>query len=190
MYPVRVNIGIMCFVGCLIAYMLRVNLSITLLAMIVPRVSSVVNSTNGNSSMSNVPDVRPRTMQLYSWIKIWFFISMDLVIRGLRMRKVYCWEHFSGVILSLQLRVVYWMGCSKWKLIDLNNLGIVAEWIGGRALVGYTLILSSIFNAAGPIAASFENFWLLFATRFLVGVFGVIHESKGNFLNYFLKKKN
>ncbi len=48
-----------------------------------------------------------------------------------------------------------------------------AEWIGGRALVGYTLILSAIFTAVGPIVAAFENFWLLFATRFLVGVFGV-----------------
>lgn len=55
----------------------------------------------------------------------------------------------------------------------MNNLGIVAEWIGARALVGYTLIFSSIFTAAGPFAASLENFWFLFATRFLVGVFGV-----------------
>lgn len=66
-------------------------------------------------------------------------------------------------------------------IIDLNNVGIVAEWIGGRALVGYTLILSSIFTAAGPIAASLENFWFLFATRFLVGVFGV------NILNYVMR---
>lgn len=56
---------------------------------------------------------------------------------------------------------------------NLNNLGILAEWIGARALVGYTLILSSLFTAAGPLAASLENFWFLFATRFLVGVFGV-----------------
>lgn len=61
----------------------------------------------------------------------------------------------------------------KGILIQFNNSGIFAEWIGGRALVGYTLILSSIFTAAGPIAATSENFWLLFATRFIVGVFGV-----------------
>lgn len=57
--------------------------------------------------------------------------------------------------------------------LDCINLGIIAEWIGGRALVGYTLILSSIFTAVAPMAAESENFWLLFATRFIVGVFGV-----------------
>lgn len=64
MYPVRVNIAIMCFMACLIAYMLRVNLSITVLAMIVPR-TTVDNSTlHGNSSLpSIVPDVRSEQLQ-------------------------------------------------------------------------------------------------------------------------------
>lgn len=57
MYPVRVNIGIMCFMGCFIAYMLRVNISITILAMVVPRVTSG-NATDGNSTILSVPDVR------------------------------------------------------------------------------------------------------------------------------------
>lgn len=58
MYPVRVNIGIMCFMGCLIAYMLRVNLSITILAMMVPRVTAENVTNVTNSSDSEVPDVR------------------------------------------------------------------------------------------------------------------------------------
>lgn len=61
MYPVRVNIGIMCFMGCLIAYMLRVNISITILAMVAPRVTTG-NATDGNSSILSVPDVRSRKL--------------------------------------------------------------------------------------------------------------------------------
>lgn len=59
MYPVRVNIGIMCFVGCLIAYMLRVNLSITILAMTVPR-TAIENSIDDNSTIADIPDVRSK----------------------------------------------------------------------------------------------------------------------------------
>lgn len=59
MYPVRVNIGLMCFVGCLIAYMLRVNLSINILAMRMPNNSSEVE---GNSSITALPDVIPSEM--------------------------------------------------------------------------------------------------------------------------------
>lgn len=57
MYPVRVNIAIMCFVGCLIAYMLRVNLSITILAMVAPR-TAVDNFTSDGNTTVIVPDVR------------------------------------------------------------------------------------------------------------------------------------
>ncbi|KAG4074091.1 hypothetical protein HA402_014296 [Bradysia odoriphaga] len=136
MYPVRVNIAIMCFVGCLITYMLRVNLSITILAMIVPRTATYNNSTSGNGTITIVPDYGPR----YSW---------------------------SPYEESLLLGAYFW-----GYLFTSAQSGIIAEWVGGRALVGCTFILSSIFTAIGPIVAAMEMFWLLFATRFLVGVFG------------------
>lgn len=62
---------------------------------------------------------------------------------------------------------------SKINSLFINIVGILAEWFGGRALVGYALIMSSIFTIAGPIIAALDIFWLLFATRFLVGAFGV-----------------
>ncbi|KAG4073851.1 hypothetical protein HA402_014056 [Bradysia odoriphaga] len=134
MYPVRVNIGIMCFMACFIAYMLRVNLSITILAMIVPR--NFNDSTFGNNSTLIIPDYGPR----------------------------YAWTPYQE---SLLLGAFFW-----GYLMTSCQSGIIAEWIGGRALVGFSLILSSIFTAFGPLAASLENFWFLFASRFLVGVFG------------------
>lgn len=92
MYPVRVNIAIMCFMGCFIAYMLRVNLSITLLAMIEPR-TSIGNYTNENISMSKVPEVRTITTHtmcntIISYLKlrcnflfltVWPSVSVDSV---------------------------------------------------------------------------------------------------------------
>lgn len=54
---------------------------------------------------------------------------------------------------------------------------MIAEWIGGRSLVGWCLILSSVFTAAGPFVA--DSFWILYATRFLVGVFGVNENQFG-----------
>lgn len=106
MYPVRLNIAIMCFMGCFIAYMLRVNLSITILAMIAPR--NVDNSTFGNSSLI-VPNVRHATkLQTVYGLQFYFIFdySTDPVMRGHHIRKVYCWEHSSGVTYLHLVRAV------------------------------------------------------------------------------------
>lgn len=49
--------------------------------------------------------------------------------------------------------------------------GYLAEIIGGRRLVGYSSAICAILTMATPIVAPI--FWLSFACRFAVGLFGV-----------------
>lgn len=42
----------------------------------------------------------------------------------------------------------------------------------GRHVIGIQLILSGIVTAATPFTAT-DNFWFIFATRFVLGVLGV-----------------
>lgn len=56
MFAVRVKIAIMCFIACLVSYMLRVNLSITILAMIVPRVIEISEDVNSTIFLPDVSD--------------------------------------------------------------------------------------------------------------------------------------
>lgn len=127
MYPVRVNIGIMCFVGCLIAYMLRVNLSITILAMTVPR-----NSTDGNNTISNVPDVRHIVhittnlnknffVLIVVWL-VWASLRMDVVSRKFIIGSVFLglsyyfsaeWFVNYKELNSKYRRCLKWLECSK-----------------------------------------------------------------------------
>jgi uncharacterized membrane protein HdeD (DUF308 family) len=48
----------------------------------------------------------------------------------------------------------------------------MAERWGGRHVVGISLFLSGVLTGVSPLLAM-KNFWPLFLTRFLLGVFGV-----------------
>lgn len=62
--PTRLNVGVMMFTGCFIAYMLRVNLSINILAMVEPQTLPLhLNSTTDFTTKPDVPDYGPR----YNW---------------------------------------------------------------------------------------------------------------------------
>lgn len=50
--------------------------------------------------------------------------------------------------------------------------GLLAEWLGGRAVVGYTLMGSVVCTALTPIAADF-SYWLVFTLRLFTGVLAV-----------------
>lgn len=50
--------------------------------------------------------------------------------------------------------------------------GLLAEWLGGRAVVGYTLAGSAICTALTPIAADF-SYWIVFTIRFITGILAV-----------------
>lgn len=50
--------------------------------------------------------------------------------------------------------------------------GIIADRLGGRTVVGFSFIVSSILTALGPITASF-GFIPFYLTRFFLGFVGV-----------------
>lgn len=65
------------------------------------------------------------------------------------------------------------LGAYFWGyLVTALPAGVMAEKFGGRAVVGWSLLLSAIFTAAGPWAAAW-GFWPFYVLRLLVGVAGV-----------------
>ncbi|XP_055698836.1 sialin-like [Phlebotomus papatasi] len=60
--PVRLNVGVMIFLSCMTSYMLRVNFSIAILAMVVPSSPSLLNGTDITGVLT-VKDYGPR----YHW---------------------------------------------------------------------------------------------------------------------------
>lgn len=50
--------------------------------------------------------------------------------------------------------------------------GMLAEWIGGRAVVGYTLVGSAICTALTPLAADI-SYWFVVTIRLMTGILAV-----------------
>lgn len=50
--------------------------------------------------------------------------------------------------------------------------GVMAERFGGKGVVGISMLLSGFVTAITPYLAH-DSFWFLFASRFVLGVFGV-----------------
>lgn len=50
--------------------------------------------------------------------------------------------------------------------------GILAEWLGGRAVVGYAMAGSAVFTALTPIAADL-SYWGVYAIRLFTGILAV-----------------
>lgn len=61
--------------------------------------------------------------------------------------------------------------------------GMLAEWFGGRSIVGYTLAGSAVFTAFTPVAAGI-SYWLVFAIRLITGILaGVLYPSLHNLIS-------
>lgn len=61
--------------------------------------------------------------------------------------------------------------------------GLLAEWLGGRAVVGYTMAGSAILTGLTPIAAE-ASYWLVFAIRLTTGILaGVLYPSLHNLIS-------
>lgn len=67
----------------------------------------------------------------------------------------------------------YLLGSYFWGyLITSLPGGPIAEWIGGRTVVGVTMGLSGLLTALIPLCASI-SFWALFGVRMLIGILAV-----------------
>uniref|UniRef100_A0A182XA81 Major facilitator superfamily (MFS) profile domain-containing protein n=1 Tax=Anopheles quadriannulatus TaxID=34691 RepID=A0A182XA81_ANOQN len=146
--PTRFNVSIMLFMACLISYMLRVNMSVNILAMVQPIQSNIKQSAplghnnisdgTTNQTMienSKVPDYGPR----YNWS-----------------------SHDQSIILG-----AYFYG----YLISSLPAGIFAERFGGRNMVGLSLAFSALLTALTPLAAD-NGMWATIANRVALGILG------------------
>lgn len=61
--------------------------------------------------------------------------------------------------------------------------GMLAEWLGGRSVVGYTLAASAILTACTPAAAD-GSYWFVFAIRLCTGILaGVLYPALHNLIS-------
>uniref|UniRef100_A0A182K207 Major facilitator superfamily (MFS) profile domain-containing protein n=1 Tax=Anopheles christyi TaxID=43041 RepID=A0A182K207_9DIPT len=146
--PTRFNVSIMLFMACLISYMLRVNMSVNILAMVQPIQSNIKqpiplqynNVSDGTINQtliehSQIPDYGPR----YNWS-----------------------SHDQSIILG-----AYFYG----YLISSLPAGIFAERYGGRNMVGLSLAFSALLTALTPLAAD-NGMWATIANRVALGILG------------------
>ncbi|XP_040167226.1 putative inorganic phosphate cotransporter [Anopheles arabiensis] len=153
-FPKRMIVTVMIFVACTASFMLRVHMSINLLAMIQPTVSNnsfiITNSTvaiSSNQEHSNetftkddnhivptlaVPDYGPR----YDW-------------------KQNIQSHILGA---------YFYG----YLLTSLPAGPLAERYGPQRLIGYSFLLCAIVTALFPLLAAIDV-WCVIAGRFMIG---------------------
>ncbi|KFB47840.1 hypothetical protein ZHAS_00015886 [Anopheles sinensis] len=144
--PTRFNVSIMLFMACLISYMLRVNMSVNILAMVQPIQSSAKQPVPANTTSDfsinrttlpavNVPDYGPR----YNWT-----------------------SHDQSIILG-----AYFYG----YLVSSLPAGVFAERFGGRNMVGLSLAFSALLTALTPLAAEY-GMWATIVNRVILGVLG------------------
>ncbi|XP_062555464.1 sialin-like [Armigeres subalbatus] len=143
--PTRFNVAIMLFLACFVSYMLRVNMSVNILAMVLPIQTQeraadalLTNQTDANntiSSASNVHNYGPR----YNWS-----------------------SHDQSLILG-----AYFYG----YLVTSLPAGILAERFGPRMLVASTLAISALLTALTPLAATY-GMWVIVANRVALGLCG------------------
>lgn len=67
------------------------------------------------------------------------------------------------------------LGSYFWGyLITSLPAGMLAEWLGGKSVVGFTMAASGITTALIPICAQY-SFWVVYGLRLLTGVLAVCH---------------
>ncbi|XP_030040391.2 sialin isoform X1 [Manduca sexta] len=152
--PVRFNLWIMLFTSCWAAYMLRVNLSLNLIAMVpqAPRNSNVRSQCGSkddvvrNSSLRHVDiaDVREAPRQVPGGALFDWNADQQALILG-----SYFW-------------------C--YPLTSLVG-GMAAERWGPRYVVLFTSFASAILTALSPVAANW-HYMALVVTRFFLGFAG------------------
>ncbi|XP_021706133.1 sialin [Aedes aegypti] len=148
--PTRLNIGIMLFMSCFVSYMLRVNMSVNLLAMVQPiqkmnqpAVKPMFNGTNANDTSATMP--MPTAAAVHNY--------------GPR----YNWSsHDQSLILG-----AYFYG----YLVTSLPAGVLAERFGPRNLVGSTLAASALLTALTPLAATY-GMWTVVVNRAALGICG------------------
>ncbi|VDP15300.1 unnamed protein product, partial [Soboliphyme baturini] len=141
----RHGVTLLCFLGFLITYALRVNLSMAIVAMVnhtaIHAHDVKVNSTTGIDEVCKRP-------------------SETNVSLPVRKDGIYAWnEETQGAILSS-----FFYG----YLITQIPGGILSTKFGGKWVFGVGTLLASLFTLLTPVAAGAGSEWLILV-RVLVG---------------------
>lgn len=142
--PKRFILGILMFLACMFSYVIRTNLSISIVAM--------VNTTSKNGSRgSYCKDLTPIT---------------NLTIKAQPPSAIdekYNWDQkVQGYILA-----AYFVG----PVAASVPAGMMAEKFGGARVVAYATLIPAILNLLMPLAAG-VHWSVVVILRFLMGLFG------------------
>ncbi|XP_076628231.1 sialin isoform X1 [Colletes latitarsis] len=142
--PRRGILGAMMFLACMFSYMIRTNLSITIVAM--------VNTTSKHGGTAG---------PACNAVPINSTINRTTVINDYGER--YEWnQHIQGLLLSAYF----------WGVLPSSvPAGILAEKYGGSKVVAFATLIPAVLNLLMPWAAG-VHYGLVFALRFLMGFFG------------------
>ncbi|XP_053674816.1 putative inorganic phosphate cotransporter, partial [Anopheles nili] len=171
--PKRFIVKIMIFVACTASFMLRVHMSINLLAMIQPITISTNNSfimldniTTTLSNFENVPIISK------SPLDNGYFTAIPPVPNyGSR----YDWtQNMQSHILG-----AYFYG----YLLTSLPAGPLAERYGPQRLIGYSFLLCAIVTALFPVFAAIDA-WIVVMGRFLIGLLsGCVYPTLHNVIS-------
>uniref|UniRef100_A0A182JXW7 Major facilitator superfamily (MFS) profile domain-containing protein n=1 Tax=Anopheles christyi TaxID=43041 RepID=A0A182JXW7_9DIPT len=162
-------VTVMIFVACTASFMLRVHMSINLLAMIQPIASNnSVITTNSSSVISSDQGLFNET----------FSTDDNSIVPTLAVPDYgprYDWKQ------SIQSHILgaYFYG----YLLTSLPAGPLAERYGPQRLVGYSFLLCAIFTALFPLLAAI-NVWFVIAGRFMIGVLsGFVYPTLHNVIS-------
>ncbi|XP_058830779.1 sialin-like [Topomyia yanbarensis] len=172
--PKRLIVAIMIFVACFTSFMLRVNMSISLLAMVHPTVyPTEANDTmqlDDQSTISNESSITNATMNNSSEA---IYLSEKLEVPNYGPR--YEWDQGTqGRILG-----AYFYGFMFTSL----PAGLLAERFGPKLLVTFSFSASAIATALTPMLAEVGP-WYVIASRAIVGVLaGFVYPALHNLIS-------
>ncbi|XP_062531601.1 sialin isoform X2 [Bombyx mori] len=149
--PARLNLWVMLFTSCWVAYMLRVNISLNLIAM-VPQTSHNSSSTSQCGAKDDV--VRNTSLQ-----------HVDIADVREVPRQVPGGASFDWTADQQALILGSYFWC--YPLTSLAG-GMAAERWGPRLVVFVTSLASAVLTALSPVASSW-NYLALVVIRFFLG---------------------
>ncbi|XP_076296629.1 putative transporter slc-17.2 [Lasioglossum baleicum] len=142
--PKRGILGAMMFLACMFSYMIRTNLSITIVAMV-----NTTQKDGGAGLACSAISLTNATNQ-----------TVELKNYGQR----YEWnQHIQGLLLS-----GYFYGVLPGSI----PAGLLAEKYGGSKVVAFATLIPAALNLLMPWASGL-HYGFVFVLRFLMGFFGV-----------------
>ncbi|XP_050079516.1 putative inorganic phosphate cotransporter [Anopheles maculipalpis] len=170
-FPKRMIVTIMIFVACTASFMLRVHMSINLLAMIQPTATAPSNNSitglNDTNSVSSTPNATANVT-----------FDDNLIVPAPVVPDYgprYDWnQNTQSHILG-----AYFYG----YLLTSLPAGPLAERYGPQRLIGYSFLLCAIVTALFPLFAAI-NVWTVIAGRLLIGLLsGCVYPTLHNLIS-------